>query len=320
MSKFERFDLGRTRRYSVTDRPSKVTVEAMAHPPATDRMGDFLDSLPDLLAARGLRLLVEKIRRARKLGKPLIWGFGGHVIKVGLGPILVDLMDRGFISALATNGSGIIHDFEFACWGKTSEDVEAQLGSGQFGMARETGQSINDAITRGFGEGRGLGESIGSYLDVAAARHPEVSVCLQAYRRDLPVTVHMAIGTDIIHCHPEASGEALGAGSMRDFEIFTHQVAGLNGGGVYLNVGSAVILPEVFLKAVTVIRSSGLPLEDFTTANLDFIQHYRPTQNVLQRPVKGTGTGVSLTGHHEIMVPLLAAILIHNAAGGVSDP
>lgn len=320
MSKYQRFDLGRTKRYTVTERPSKVSLEALGRPPASDRLADFLDSLPDLLAGRKLRQLVEKMHRARKLGKPIIWGFGGHVIKVGLGPILIDLMDRGFISALATNGSGIIHDFELACWGKTSEDVEQQLGTGQFGMARETGQWINEAISKGVEEGKGIGESIGFFLESRSVPHGDVSVGMQAFRRDLPVTVHVAIGTDIIHCHPEASGEALGAGSMRDFEIFTHQVSCLNGGGVYLNVGSAVILPEVFLKAVTVVRSSGLPLEDFTTVNLDFIQHYRPTQNVVLRPVQASGAGISLTGHHELMVPLLAVLLVHGESAGTSDP
>jgi hypothetical protein len=315
MSKYERFDLGRTKRYTVTGRPSKVSLEALGRPSASDRLSDFLDSLPDLLAGRNLRQLIRKMHRARKLGKPLIWGFGGHVIKVGLGPILVDLMDRGFISAMATNGSGIIHDFELACWGKTSENVEQQLGTGQFGMAIETGQWINEAISKGVGQGKGLGESIGAFLNSRSVPHGDISVSRQAFRRSLPVTVHMAIGTDIIHCHPEASGELLGAGSMRDFEIFTQQVSRLNEGGVYLNVGSAVILPEVFLKAVTVVRSSGLPLGDFTTANLDFIQHYRPTQNVVQRPVLESGTGISLTGHHELMVPLLAALLIHGEAG-----
>jgi hypothetical protein len=320
MSKYERFDLGRTKRYSVTERPSKVSLDALGHPPVSDRLSDFLDCLPDLLAGRKLRQLVEKMHRARELGKPLIWGFGGHVIKVGLGPILVDLMDRGFISAMATNGSGIIHDFELACWGKTSENVEQQLGTGQFGMASETGQWINEAISKGVVEGKGIGESIGSFLDSSSARNGAVSVCLQAFRRHLPLSVHMAIGTDIIHCHPEASGEALGAGSMRDFQIFTQQVSLMNDGGVYLNVGSAVILPEVFLKAVTVVRSSGLSLKDFTTVDLDFIRHYRPTQNVVQRPVQESGTGISLTGHHELMVPLLAALLIHSESAGTPHP
>ena len=320
MSRYERFDLGRTRRYSVTGRPSKVSIEALGHPLESDRLSDFLDSLPDLLAGRKLRQLLAKMRRARELKKPLIWGFGGHVIKVGLGPILIDLMDRGFISAMATNGSGIIHDFELSCWGKTSENVEEQIGSGQFGMARETGQWINEAIGRGVGEGKGIGESIGAFLDGRETAHGEVSVSLQAWRRAVPLTVHMALGTDIIHCHPEASGEALGLGSMRDFEIFTHQVSRLDGGGVYLNLGSAVILPEVFLKALTVVRSSGLELKDFTTANLDFIQHYRPTQNVVQRPVLESGTGIALTGHHELLVPLLAALLIYGEPDGAAEP
>ena len=319
MSQYERFDLARVSRYSVVGRPSKVSVELLGRPSPSDRLPDLLDSLPDLLAARSLKLLIEKMRLARRLGKPLIWGFGGHVIKVGLGPVLNALMDRGFITALATNGSGIIHDFELACWGKTSEEVERQLGSGQFGMARETGEWINGAIAQGAAEGKGIGESIGFFLDAKAVPHGDVSVGLHAFRSRIPLTVHTAIGTDIIHCHPEVSGEALGKGSMTDFEIFTHQVSRLEGGGVYLNVGSAVILPEVFLKAVTVVRSAGLRLEELTTANLDFIQHYRPTQNVVRRPVDEKGTGISLTGHHELMIPLLAALLIHGEPAGTVD-
>lgn len=311
MAKFERFDFSNARRYSVEDRPSKVGVGAFASPVGSDSLSDFLGSLPDFLAAKQLRTLVSRVQQARRLGKPIIWGFGGHVIKVGLAPVLVDLMDRGFVTALATNGSGVIHDFELALFGKTSEDVEQQLVAGDFGMAEETGKGINQAVIDGFELGLGFGVSVGRFLDRAESVPSGVSVLLEAYRREIPVTVHVAVGTDIIHCHPEASGEAIGATSLRDFQMFTGIVAQLEGGGVYLNLGSAVILPEVFLKAVTAVRNAGTPLRDLVTANLDFLQHYRPTQNVVRRPVAGSGTGISLTGHHEIMIPLLAGLLIH---------
>lgn len=309
MSKFTRFDFQRVRRYSVTERQSKVSTEAFGHPLATDSLSRFLDSLPDLLAGRSLRRLVEGIQEARRRGRAIIWGFGGHVVKVGLGPVLVDLMERGFVTALATNGSGMIHDFEIALWGKTSEDVDQELGSGSFGMAEETGQWLNRAIAEGCSVDKGIGEAVGDFLAQQAAPFAHLSLIAGASRLGLPLTVHMALGTDIIHVHPEASGAALGTASMLDFSIFTAQIAELDDGGVYLNLGSAVILPEVFLKAVSAVRSSGRELGHFMTANLDFIQHYRPQQNVVRRPVLETGVGLSLTGHHELMVPLLAACL-----------
>jgi hypothetical protein len=309
MSRHKPFDFERIRRYPISDRPSKVGVADLGRPLRSDSFIDFFDSLPRVLAGKSLRLLVERIQQARHLGKPIIWGFGGHVVKVGLGPILVDLMEEGYVTALATNGSGIIHDFELALWGGTSEDVDRELGSGQFGMAEETGRWLNEAINQGVAEGKGLGESVASYLAEKALLCSEGSLLWNADRLGLPITSHIGIGTDIIHAHPEASGSALGEASMIDFKIFTHQVSQLNGGGVYLNVGSAVVLPEVFLKAVSAVRSSGLELEEFTTANLDFLQHYRPQQNVVRRPVLASGTGLSLTGHHELMIPLLAAAL-----------
>jgi hypothetical protein len=310
MTRYGEFDFGRVRRYPVADRPSKVKVADFALPTASGRLEDFLDSLPNILAGRDLRRLVEGIREARRREKPIIWGFGGHVVKVGLAPILIDLMGRGFVTALATNGSGVIHDFELALFGRTSEDVDRELSTGAFGMAEETGKWLNEAIRRGVERGLGMGEAVGQYLVDASVRHPEYSILLSAHQRRIPCTVHVGVGTDIIHCHPEASGAALGEGSLRDFGIFTEQVSRLHGGGVFVNVGSAVILPEVFLKAVTVVRNAGLALEDFVTANFDFIQHYRPTQNVVRRPVRGSGFGVSITGHHEIMIPLLAALLV----------
>ncbi len=288
-----------------------MSVDHFAQPLSEDSLSAFTASLPKLLGANDLRTLVEKIRKARETGRAIIWGFGGHVVKVGLAPVLLDLMERGFVTALATNGSGMIHDFEIALSGATSEEVGEQLGSGAFGMARETGEFLNQAISKGAQAGQGIGESVGEFLKQYDTKYPELSLLLKAHQKDIPLAVFIAIGTDIIHSHPKASGEAMGKGSQIDFRIFTQQVSLLNEGGVYLNLGSAVILPEVFLKAVSLVRNAGQPLKNFTTANLDFIQHYRPTKNVVERPVLEGGTGIALTGHHEIMIPLLAAMLIH---------
>ncbi len=311
MSKFKEFKLDQIKDYPLKSRPSKVNVKDLARPLGEDSLSAFARSLPRVLAADHLRLLVDRIREARERGRAIIWGFGGHVVKVGLSPILIDLMERGFVTALATNGSGMIHDFEMTLTGHTSEDVEEQLKTGAFGMARETGEYLNQAIIDGAAEGQGIGESVGRFLEQSDAPNPELSLLLQCFRKEIPLSVFIAMGTDIIHNHPRASGEAMGKGSQIDFRIFTHRVSLLDDGGVYLNLGSAVILPEVFLKAVALVRNSGSSLENFTTANLDFIQHYRPTRNVVQRPVARTGTGLALTGHHEIMVPLLAAMLVH---------
>lgn len=316
MSRYKQFDLSKTHRYSVKGRRSKVGVEDFSRPVACDSFPAFVDSLPNILAAKDLRELAGALLSARQNGKPIIWGFGGHVIKVGLAPVLIDLMDKGFVTALATNGSGSIHDFEVAYCGQTSEDVERELVTGSFGMSDETGQLMNEAISLGAKEGIGIGESIGSLLETLTLEFPEKSILLQAHRRRIPVTVHLAVGTDTIHAHPACDGAALGKASHVDFKIFTDQVGRLDQGGVFLNFGSAVILPEVFLKAVSVVRSAGLSLENFVTANFDFIQHYRPTQNVIRRPVSKSGRGFALTGHHEIMLPLLAALLVWGWEGG----
>ena len=311
MSKYKEFKAEKIKDYPLESRPSKVSVDHFAQPLSEDSLSAFTASLPKLLGANDLRTLVEKIRKARETGRAIIWGFGGHVVKVGLAPVLLDLMERGFVTALATNGSGMIHDFEIALSGATSEEVGEQLGSGAFGMARETGEFLNQAISKGAQAGQGIGESVGEFLKQYDTKYPELSLLLKAHQKDIPLAVFIAIGTDIIHSHPKASGEAMGKGSQIDFRIFTQQVSLLNEGGVYLNLGSAVILPEVFLKAVSLVRNAGQPLKNFTTANLDFIQHYRPTKNVVERPVLEGGTGIALTGHHEIMIPLLAAMLIH---------
>jgi hypothetical protein len=253
---------------------------------------------------------VADILRARSLHKPIVWGLGAHVLKVGLSPVLIDLMERGFVTAMALNGAGIVHDFELAVAGQTSEDVAEGLGSGAFGMARETGEELNRAIVAGDRDGLGLGAAVGRYLVERRPRHLDVSLLAVAWKRGLPATVHVALGTDIVHMHPACDPGAVGRATHLDFRIFAGEVARLGRGGVYLNVGSAVLLPEVFLKAVTLARNLGHELRDFATANLDFIQSYRPSTNVVMRPTRGAGRGYSLTGHHELLVPLLAAALI----------
>ena len=317
---FDPIDFSRIATYSLYDRPSKVTVRDFAKPLSDDQVqttAALLDSLPNLLAAESLRAVVAAIVEAKAKGRAIIWGFGGHVIKTGLAPILIDLMRRGFVTALATNGSGIIHDFEIALAGWTSEDVDSALGSGAFGMAEETGRLLNEAIKRGAADSVGIGESVGRMLNDAKPPYGEFSLLHEAYKQRVPVTAHVTIGTDIIHIHPHADGAAIGAASYHDFKLFTSMVRGLDGGGVYLNLGSAVTLPEIFLKAVTVVRNLGHSLTDFTTANFDFLQHYRPATNVVRRPVaNGAGRGYSITGHHELMIPLLAAAIRCQVAGG----
>lgn len=297
--------------YPLASRPSKVTVRDFARVLTDEEAhgaAGLLASLPDILAAQSLRAVIEAVQQAKAKGRAIIWGFGGHVIKTGLAPILIDLMQRGFVAALATNGSGLIHDFEIALAGWTSEDVDSALGTGEFGMAEETGRLINEAIKRGAIDGIGAGEAAGRLLAELAPEHVRFSLLHEAYKLNIPVTAHITLGTDIVHIHPHADGAAIGATSHRDFLLFASLVKELDGGGVYLNLGSAVTLPEVFLKAVTVVRNLGHQLADFTTANFDFIQHYRPATNVVRRPVAdGAGRGFQITGHHEIMIPLLAA-------------
>ncbi len=314
------YDLSRIRTYPLKDRPSKVDVSCFGRPHVKGgSVSEFLEELPGLLGAQNLRDLAHAIVRARSEGKAILWGVGGHVIKTGLAPILIDLMDRGLVTGLALNGAGIIHDFEIALIGSTSEDVEVQLEQGAFGMAEETGQGINQAISDGVADGLGVGESLGRYLAQLRPHFGRYSLLMQAYARRIPVTVHVTLGADIIHNHPSVSPSDIGEGSHRDFRLFATLVAELNGGGVYLNCGSAVTLPEVFLKCVTLVRNSGGRLQDFTTANLDFIQHYRPTENVIRRPVTKGGRGIPITGHHEILIPLLAAWLVELSPKTRSD-
>ena len=272
----------------------------------------LIESLPRVLAANSFRAVVDAISEARRRGRAIVWGLGGHVIKCGLAPVLIDLMRRGYATAFAMNGSAAIHDFEIALAGHTSEDVEAVLPDGRFGVAEETGREMNRAISGGVSENLGMGEALGRWLELCAnPKHGESSLVLQAYRKRTPVTVHVAIGTDTPHTHPAADPAAIGAASHRDFRLFAAIAADLDSGGVYLNVGSAVVMPEVFLKAIAAVRNLGHPLRGFTTANFDFVQHYRPRVNVVERPhAHSTGNGYAITGHHELMIPLLAAALI----------
>lgn len=298
---------------SLHGRGGKVTTEMFARPHrAGAPLSAFLDSLPRILAADTLRDVAGRLREARAKRRAILWGIGGHVIKVGLAPVLLDLADRGYAHGFSMNGSATIHDYEIAVAGHSSEDVEAVLPDGSFGSAEETGRDINEAIAAAAEEGIGMGEGISRCIhEKADARYAGASLLCGAYGRRIPVTVHVAIGTDTPHTHPGADGGAIGAASHRDFRLLCEMVRGLDGGGVYLNVGSAVVMPEVFLKAVSVVRNLGHPLRDFTTVNFDFLQHYRPTVNVVKRPhANAGGRGYALTGHHEIMIPLLAALLV----------
>jgi hypothetical protein len=313
-ARLDPLDLSQVRTYPLADRKSQVGRDQFARPHEPGgTVASFLSSLPRLLAGEALRQLVAEVHRARDRGRPIVWGLGAHVLKVGLSPVILDLMERGLVTGLAFNGAGIVHDFELALAGHTSEDVEAGLGEGAFGMARETGEEINRAIVEGDADGLGLGACLGRYLERRRPPHVAVSLLAAAWAAGLPATVHVAVGTDIVHMHPACDPSALGRATHLDFRIFAAEVARLGGGGVYLNVGSAVLLPEVFLKAVTLARNLGHEVTDFATANLDFIQSYRPNTNVVARPTRGVGRGYSLTGHHELLVPLLAAGLIERA-------
>jgi hypothetical protein len=305
---YEEFDLSAVRTYPLATRASKAHAADFAVPFKEPAGRAFVDSLPSILGGADLKAVAAAMRAARDAGHGLLWGLGAHVLKTGLSPILIDLMERGYICALALNGAGVIHDFELALSGATSEDVDAALGPGRFGMAEETGRELNAAINRGVARGLGVGQSVVEHLHRLQPPFANVSVLAAAGRLEVPVTVHVAIGTDIIHMHPDASGAALGEGSLRDFRYFVSNVARL-AHGVYLNCGSAVILPEVFLKAVALARNTGRSLDGLTTVNLDFMRHYRPQTNVVTRPVAGIGKGYSLVGHHEILIPLLAAAL-----------
>ncbi|MDQ2936213.1 MAG: hypothetical protein M3R67_01750 [Acidobacteriota bacterium] len=311
------FELDKVSTYPLASRPSKVSLEDFASPVQEDSsLQDFLASLPNILAVQSLRELAGRMRRARELRKPIIWGIGGHVIKTGLAPVIIDLLKRGFVTAIASNGSVLVHDAEVAMVGSTSEDVDATLGEGVFGGADETGKLLNRAAAEGAKEELGLGEATGRALLELRPKHSEYSLLCAAYKAKIPFTAHVTIGGDIGHFHPQADGAALGATTHTDFRLLAELVRRMDGGGVYLNIGSAVTLPEVFLKAITLVRNLGNQLTDITTANFDFIQSYRPLTNVVRRPnANGAGQGYSITGHHELSIPLLAAELICGGSG-----
>jgi hypothetical protein len=297
----------------IADRGGKVRVRQFARPfQKGGGITALVDSFPEILAGEAFRGVLNALKRARSESRAILWGMGGHVIKCGLGDVLLDLMRRGWVTGFVMNGAASIHDFEIAIAGQTSEDVEAVLPDGRFGAAEETGREMNAAIAEGNRQGLGMGEALGLRLKTLAK--PEFaphSVLAGAYQKAVPVTVHVAVGTDTPHIHPSADGAAIGESTYRDFRLLSSLVQGLDNGGVYLNLGSAVVLPEVFLKAVSVVRNLGHPLAGFSTVNFDFVQHYRPKVNVVERPhARSGGHGFAITGHHEIMIPLLAAALV----------
>jgi hypothetical protein len=296
---------------SIKDRPSLVHLGDFPKPYlAGADFNSFIASLPPFLAAKDLREFAGRLGDARKKNKPIIWGMGAHVVKLGLGPLIIDLMQRGWISAIATNGAFMIHDFEIALAGNTSEDVAGNLLQGSYGNTDETGLFLNLALKDGMQANMGAGEAVGYYLIQAKLPHLEHSVLFNAYKLNIPVTIHPAIGTDFIHFHPMFNGEVTGALAERDFQLLASIVAEIGQGGTYLNIGSAVILPEVFLKAVAFCSGQGIRLENFYTAVFDFNRHYRPFENVFKRPVAHGGKGYYFVGHHEIMIPLLAAMIL----------
>jgi len=310
MKRYRPVSLKAVKTYALSARKSRVSVSSFAGiPEKGDAFSVFLKKLPDAFAVHDFRSVVRAIVRARSNGRPVILGMGAHPIKLGLSPVIIEMMQRGIITAVAANGACVIHDFEIAMAGHTSEDVARELCTGAFGMSRDTGRGVNRAIRSGMEKGHGIGRAVGEYISSGAFPFREKSIFCQAYHLKIPVTVHVAIGTDIVHMHPEADGAAIGKGSMDDFRLLASVVADLEG-GVYINLGSAVVLPEVFLKALNIARNLGNRVEKITTVNMDFFQHYRPRENVLRRPTMDCGENFGLTGHHEIMFPLLAAAVI----------
>lgn len=312
MAKFKQIDLSRVTTIPIAARKSKVTTKdfARVYDPRKESFSKFIDSLPHILIADDLRRIVDDIIDGRRRKKPVIMLLGAHVIKVGLSPLIIDLVKKKVITALAMNGAAAIHDVETALWGKTSEDVAAYIGDGKFGMSRETGEFMNGALGKGILEDdSGFGEALARELLRRKAKNNRSSVLAACYRQNVPVTVHAAIGTDIIHQQPTMDGATTGEMTFRDFKVLCNVVKDLGSGGVVLHIGSAVILPEVFLKALTVARNLGHRVRNFTTVNFDMLRHYRPTMNVVERPTQHGGSGYTITGHHEIMIPLLCAMI-----------
>lgn len=306
---FNPADFSKINSYSIEDRKSLVKKEAFADIGAYRKSGRFSDLLPSILKANDLKEVVNAIQRAKRIGKPVALGMGAHVIKVGLSPIIIDLMENNFISAIAMNGAGAVHDLEIAFHGETSEDVLAEIPKGRFGMVEETSAHFNEALKKFATGAVGMGEALGKYIIDEKMPNMNLSILAQGYRLKAPVTVHSAIGTDIVHMSRDMDGEITGRATLNDFKLFTGIVSELGGGGVYINVGSAVLLPEVFIKALSAARNLGAAVDNFTTVNLDMIQSYRPTVNVVNRPVEGSGRGISITGHHEILIPLIFHLL-----------
>lgn len=307
--RYRPLDMSGVKTYPLAERTNKVVMErdAAAGVRAGMTVSDLLASLPPQLGSRDLLAVIDAVAAARAAGKPVVIAMGGHVIKCGLQPVLKNLIEAGAVTAFAVNGSVAIHDYEISLIGETSEDVGKVLHCGLFGMAEETGRDINRALREGVAKGQGFGEALGNFILENDNPFADKSLLAVCRKHDIPVTVHVAIGTDIVHQHPTADGAIIGQASYTDFRIFASVVSELGDGGVYLNVGSAVLLPEVFLKALSIVQNLGYHVDNFTTANFDMQQHYRPLQNVVRRPTSGKGRGYTITGHHEIMLPLLAA-------------
>jgi len=307
--KIEPIDLSGVTTYPIAERKNKVSLESHFAGDITAGMGvsSLLAALPNQLGGENFNAVINAVVKAHETGKPVVIAIGGHVIKCGLQPVLKKLIDSDIITAIAMNGSATIHDYEISLIGETSEDVGAVLHCGTFGMAEETGRDINCALKSGIDEGLGYGEAVGRFIAESSNPHREFSLLAACYNKGIPATVHVAIGTDIIHQHPDCDGAVLGQATFTDFRIFTSVVSTLGNGGVFINIGSAVIMPEVFLKALSIAQNMGFHVDGFTTANFDMTQHYRPLQNVVKRPTTGDSRGLTITGHHEIMIPLLAA-------------
>ncbi len=310
-SKYQRLTFEKVKTYSIRERFSKVRTEDFAGMVNRDTtIQEFIDRLPNILMGQEFREFVNHYRNAIQQGKQIVWMMGAHTIKVGLNPLIIELMKQKRIRHLALNGAGVIHDVEVAMWGTTSEDVATGLQDGSFGMARETAEFINGALAENAGNDLGYGESVARKLVEARAPNLHLSLLANAYLNDVPLSIHPALGTEIIHQHPNLNGPAFGEKSLLDFQVFSHSLSQLSEGSIVCNVGSAVILPEVFLKALTVVRNLGYPAYGFYSAVFDMIRHYRPTVNVMQRPTQNTGKGYYFVGHHEIMIPLLAGAIL----------
>jgi hypothetical protein len=295
--------------YSLKERHHKVSLGTFADPRRWDDARDVVALLPEILKAADLTAVVEAVLAARSKDKPVIWGVGAHVFKVGCSPLLLDLMSRGLVTGVAMHGAGLVHDVEIALIGATSEDVGAEIDTGRFGMAEETATTINGALAQYVSKGLGIGEAVGRELEEGEYPHVDLSMLATGFTQAVPVTVHVAVGTDIVHMHPSTDGALVGEGTYRDFRRFCSMVSEIGDGGVYFNVGSAVLLPEVFLKALSLVRNLGHPVRDFVTVDFDMIRHYRPTVNVVERPTQDSGRGYSITGHHELLLPLLYHML-----------